>query len=346
MFRKVKKKAGKPKKRVIEEDEDDNDQNAEDDAETSLHEKIRQTQKKQKILASMPLATGKGGTGRITGTTAITSTHTDDQQQQQQQDQSVSVLASKHKSAMEEFIEKQIEASTPRAKAPKRDFEDNDDSGHISLVNNEEEDLYQQLSREAYTGGHLTSQSHPKDDDKGAGGAMLVGSGIAEVILPTDRRLAGAAAWNAHEQPGVIKNRRNAVGSSSSAVPVGSTEALPLTTPAPFGRSMVTQHGHVPREPPHVQAPSDTKNGDNDPASSAGGGTQKNGATAGASAAAPTTPDGGRLGFDAIRGRLSGSTPTTFTSNHTGDKNKHFQKNRDDQVFSNFVKREMEGNRR
>ena len=356
MFRKVKKKAGKPRKREIEEDNDDNNDQNDDDEATSLHAKIRETQKKQKILASLPLATGKGSTGRIAGN-SNNATKTPEGLQQQQQSaatEELSVLASKHKSAMEEFIEQQIEASTPKAQTPKNDFaedEANDDNNHKNsdTLAKDEEELYQQLSREAYTGSQLASKNAPKDDDKGAGGTMLAGSGIAEVILPADRRLASSTVKTT--PAGVVQNK-NIGGGSSSAVPANSTEAaLPLTTPTPFGRSMMTmmQQQQSNRLPPQEQGGATPKGADALYVDTHAAAADDDVNTQALAANAPT-PDSGRLGFEAIRGRWTAgsTTPTASTpqNNNADNKNVRHHKNRDDQVFSNFVKREFEGHRR
>ncbi|KAL3920534.1 MAG: hypothetical protein SGILL_003217, partial [Bacillariaceae sp.] len=346
MFRKVKKKAGKPSHLRRKRDEDADNENGgdqdNDDNMQSLHDAIRQTQKKQKILASLPLTSGGkgGGSSRIASAAAAQK----DDPLQPNNPEDLSVLASKHKQNMEEFIEQQIEATTPKNKADRSSSFHDESSGNTGddnhIILNDEEDLYQQLSREAYTGSS-SLQNTQKDDDKGAGGAMLVGSGIAEVILPTDQRLQSSSVNN--PAGGVVKNRN--IGGSSSAVPKGSKEVLPLTTPTPFGRNMVQQQHQTVRQPPQLKGtPNDKSSSAANTSASTPAATTGNSDTR----EAPTTSDSARLGFDAMRGRLG--TPTGGTNNGNNKKNNnqssYKNKNRDDQIFSKFVKRQFEGNRR
>lgn len=339
MFRKHKKKMGKPanlRRKRSEDDENDislssTSSRRGDDTVGTVQEAIRQTQKKHKILASLPLATGGTGSKHNKKGIGTLGRPGPDEETQQREQQSLyngelSVLASKHQQNMEEFIEKQIEATAP--KNAKQPAEDNFKAEPPKNNPNDDEDLYRQLSRETYRGNH-TSDDLPRDDDKGAGGAMLAGSGIAEVILPIQTRLGFSSPI------GNVAKNKNQHMTSSSAVPEGSTEVLPLTTPTPFGRRMIqqqqqetSQRGTNPNES-HVE---------HQTVSSVD--QIISGVTA-------SSPDDGRAGFDAYRGKSApqhAPNDTFITRNSRGTNN--YRKNRDDQVFSNFVQRHFDGNRR
>ncbi len=161
MFRKVSKKPKAIQPRI----QDTEDEQKEDHA--LMHERIRQTQRKHKLLASLPVATGDDKPKKrrflVTGTTEEWNDDDDAQ--------NLTVLAQKHKEAMDEYIEGQLN-STP---------------GEInSKPQNEKVDpeisLYQELAAATVPSKVLT-----EDDAKGA---MLVGgTGIAEVILPKNTEL-------------------------------------------------------------------------------------------------------------------------------------------------------------
>jgi hypothetical protein len=367
MFRKVKKKSGLRRKRPESGDypdnkiENDNDDDDDDNDVDFVTHAIRQTQKKHKILASLPLASGSAGSasGVDCGGGHKESKTLGKQQSQPSLTSSsdkteLSILASKHQQNMEEYISKHIQAITPQIKNNKNDIvdhghdknDDMDDNNTPSQRQNsaddeeeEEEDLYQQLSRETYRGGVSTlmashQQQYRQDDDQGAGGAMLVGSGIAEVILPAPIRLSSATTTTANDN--MVRNKHN-ISSSSSAIPKGTKEVLPLTTPKPIGRSMVQQQAlsQVHANSTH-NASSNNNNNNNDDSSKA----------------APTnTPDSKRAGFDAIiRGRPTHPSNGGAESIHAGQSSTSttFQKkkNRDDQAFANFINKQYDSGHR
>jgi hypothetical protein len=351
MFRKVKKKSGLRRRRPesgdsVETGENNEGENDDDDVVTRA---IQQTQKKQKILASLPLATGSATSdGSYKEWKALRGKqHLHQQQHQHQQQQSssspdmteLSILASKHKQNMEEYIATQIQATTASIKNNNNNNNNTMDNPNRQSegIQEVEEDLYQQLSRETYRGENNNSllasnqqqqqQEHRQDDDKGAGGTMLVGSGIAEVILPTKLRLSSAMG-------NIVRNKHTL--SSSSAIPKGTKEVLPLTTPKPIGRSMVQQQSQQQQQPVHANSSHNfgNKDSNNDPPETS----------------LINTPDSKRAGFDAIiRGRSTYASHGVESRSVGQSSSTSFlqkKRNRDDQAFSNFVNKQFDGSHR
>ena len=100
-------------------------------------------------------------------------------------DEEGGILAKKHKRAMEEFIQKKLQGggsgdgkieSTSAGAGPTED----------------EKEMFAELllsSDNASSTNNIANASQAKDGDIGAGGAMMMGSGIAEVALPASQRL-------------------------------------------------------------------------------------------------------------------------------------------------------------
>ncbi len=152
------------------------------------------------------------------------------------------VLATKHKMAMEEFIRKKLHA--------KQDLVGDDAGRHTSTSDSAERELYAELllSTERDSDRKRLNDSDDDDDgatakrkrgdegDVGAGGAVMGGTGIAEVALPIDERLRAARATEMaaleRERAMMAKRKYGGVGGivepsslSSSALPNHTTHS-------------------------------------------------------------------------------------------------------------------------
>jgi hypothetical protein len=361
----------------------DKGEDVDDDDDTSaVQQAIRRTQKKQKILSSLPLtssSTSSSGIpgygdnsrnkGRMGGKGSGNNSNNRDRQTEE-----LSILANKHKKNMEEFIEQNIAAkiseSTHSSNGRRRTSDDDNGDGDGDVVRRghdtiqDEDDLYQQLARETYTGNQVTSSDGTTsqlvdDEDKGA---VLVGSGIAEVILPVHERLASLDRPGRTTMGASVRNKY--IPSSSSAVPEGERNSLPKTTPTPAGRNMVTS---LQRQQQQLQLQEQqqqqrlikeggSNNNNNNNNSQAAGGSKID------------TTEHGRRGFAEFLGKTTtkSSTPTDpsistqhghYNQNHSQHRGPNSssssssfhrgqQQNRDDQVFSKFVTRHFQENRR
>jgi hypothetical protein len=358
---------GRTKGDTVREDDDDDDASA-------VQQAIQRTQKKQKILSSLPLTSSAGcvhgdGYGEGGRRSKATSARTGGggvlaDMNRQTITGELSILASKHQKNMEEFIEQQIAASTSTStklantggvdKSKGRRTGDDDDNVDTSVVTSgsleavqDEEDLYQQLARETYTGSQTTSNGiRQQDEDEGAGGAVLVGSGIAEVILPVHERLASLDRPGRKTLGANVRNKH--VSSSSSAVPDGERNSLPSTTPTPVGRNMVTSLQRQQQQLQQQQQQQRLVNdGGNNSHPSASGIDSEHGGShgrrgfaefLGKSTSATASPSTSSLSIQAQH-QNQGKGPASSTFSHR-------QQNRDDQVFSKFVTRHFQENRR
>ncbi len=312
MFRKRTKKPGKNnlrRKRTDEaKDEDD------DDDENDVGIAIRNTMKKQKILASLPLTS----VGAVPKNTKV--------QEQQQSDPGqstaeLSVLAKKHVRNMEAYIEEKMAATQPKVSETKNNIE-----ATTNNVINSEEDLYRQLAREvtADVGNKLNEQPQ----DEGDGGAMLVGTGIAEVILP-------ATAHKPVIATGRVYNKNNA-SLLSSAVPEAERHKhiMSKTTPKPF-----------------VKFRNNNNNNNNNNNSNSQANNNENSHRDEPKPEETTQANIRRQGFDAFRGKTP--APSEDNNNNRDGANRQTNnhrfktgKDRDDQVYSHFLKNALNGKRR
>ena len=301
----------------------------EDDDDEAIGISIRKTMKKQKILASLPLTSsipkGKKSNGEDLNQPPVADASTTAAE--------LTVLATKHVRNMEAYIEEKMAAQTNGSSKNRQSQINALDENEATTETTNEEDLYRQLAREVTDSGgdqdqnnnKLAQQQPQNDGDQGDGGAaLLVGTGIAEVILPaTNHRpvaLSSNRVWN--------KNSNLL----SSAVPEGERHkhVLSKTTPKPFVKFRNNNNNN--------SAPSQQNKGDNHNES-----TKEENPETSSSAA--------RQGFDAFRGKA----PAPDASDE-GDKdarnNKHSNnrwktgKDRDDQVYSHFLKNALNGKRR
>jgi len=162
------------KKRI---DDDDND-----DESNNEHSLLSQAKKRRKLINSSQYQKGIDSQKLLTKKKIMVKKTDDDKPQKQQQQPDTkdklfktnfsssnsngpieTVMQQKHQSAMEDFIAKRMNHNDPTAT---NTAEDNDDGVT-----------------------HSNTATTTQDADQGAGGTMLGGTGIAEVILPVEQRL-------------------------------------------------------------------------------------------------------------------------------------------------------------
>lgn len=275
MFRKSSKK--RPIK-LRRKEEDDDDEEEEFDNNNNVQAKIRQTQKKQKLLSSLPVTTGN-----VKKRTVGDASTAAPQQLSSSSQGELSVLAKKHQQAMEEFIDENLQPNKG---------EDQEAEANESTELDSQAALYQELA-DATVKSQLT-----QDDDKGA--VLVGGTGIAEVVLPSQQRQKNDTR--------VSKVKNKNLG-SSSAVPTDTLVHLPATTQTPSIRSMTST------------GPSNKLM---DPVKST--------VTPAAVEEPQPQEDDNRMGFAAYRGMDKKARPKTTPAQKS--------KRRDDQAFSKFIKRQ------
>ena len=213
---------------------------------------IQSTQKKQKLVQSTLYRRGVDATKTLKPEPAMVvtekSTMSDVQKtlfkktfSSTEQGPTETIMEQKHLSAMEEFISKKLSKQ---------------------CSNGEEED----------TEGHVEDTLQAAEADMGAGGTMLGGTGIAEVILPVEKRLEA----------------------------VKQTEELRASLPGTFGKNIVSSAGyHLQQSDVRGVASSFSQNFRNlkhqQPLSSAPDGVSS------LSEHVPRAADDNRLGFQAAR---------------------------------------------
>ena len=337
MFRKRNKNAGKNLRRKRNDDDEhrkegDTDGDSDDDA-TGIA--IRKTKKKHKILASLPLTSVLSN-----GTKGVNQSYSDPMMPQTITAASteLSVLATKHKNNMEAFIEHQMTATHKTGASDGKKQNMGDKKNNIAVKGN----LYQQLAREITgAGGNNSSinengrkeeQQSQYDGDQGDGGAALLGgTGIAEVILPSTRRPSVAMSIPTSSR---VWNKNNSLLSSAVPEEERHKHSIPDTTPKPFvkfrkSNNSLTQNNYG--------------NPGNDCINNSIHNIQES------HDKTEVSIDANRKGFDVFRGR----TASNFSS-ESNDANKNIHQNnrrktgkdRDDQVYSHFLKNALNGNNR
>ncbi|CAJ1966018.1 unnamed protein product [Cylindrotheca closterium] len=263
MFRKPSKKKKPSKIRKREEEEDDEE-------DLSLQDKIRSTQKKHKILSSLPLVTGNPS--RSSSNKASTEDVTDSENATGE----MTVMEKKNHELMQNYIEQKLNSDKPTGSSnPNSDTNTNEDDMKDVAVT-DEETLYQQLAKEVYS-----KRQYDKEQVQEERGAVLVGgTGLAEVILPASH----SGKKNKSNQQ--FKNRVNRKDDSSSAVPALSSMSNAKLHAAPQFRSFQQHHKRAPA------APQEEKDSE-----IANAGNEK------------IPGDGDRVGFDAYRGKPTEKKP-------------------------------------
>lgn len=283
MFRKPskKKKISKIRKRDEEEEGEDEDQ--------SVQDKIRSTQKKQKILSSLPLVTGNPS--------RKSKTKSNDVHSSENATGEMSVMEKKHHQLMQEYIEDQMNKNKPsgndNTNAASAKSEDTKKPSGVTS----EEELYQELVKEVYS--KKQGENQQVQEERGA--VLVGGTGLAEVILPPS--LSGTKGNQQHQS----KNRVYRRDASSSAVPASSSKATLTTSAVPQFRSFQHYKTRTKNTQPTAQEEKDSD----------------------AKKDAVENGDADRVGFNAYRGKPTEKKPMV-------------KKQRDDSVFSDFVKHQRE----
>jgi hypothetical protein len=98
------------------------------------------------------------------------------------------VMTLKHQMAMQEYIDAQMKQGDLQNDSTKAEQADEESTDIVK----DKKDLYAKILREATLMGSEMSGENQVDEDMGAGGEMLGGTGIAEVELPVEQRLQTA----------------------------------------------------------------------------------------------------------------------------------------------------------
>lgn len=202
MFKKKQGKKSNLRRRNHEDDGDDDHSSngSENGADGSTHAQIQQKKKRRMVLESLQYRKG------VSAAKLLQKNPTEKLFLDQQTDETVSddpnkregVLEQKHRLAMEEYIQENLGAS-----GAKNNKDDEAETRKDGPMMNATEKLYAQLSEAAARLAGRSTESQPIDADVGAGGGLAAGSGLAEVVLPVEERLATleATARAARNQP-------------------------------------------------------------------------------------------------------------------------------------------------
>ena len=334
MFRKRTKKPGKNLRRKRTEESETNEADEDDEA---IGIAIRKTMKKQKILASLPLTSsipkGKSESGLLSDAKKSEASSSAAPAE-------LSVLAKKHVRNMEAYIEEKIAATQQQQQQQTNGSSANHPDSVLNATdatNSEamsEEDLYRQLAQEvtdAAGGGQASADNPHQQQQQGeadgeSGAALLVGTGIAEVILPATQHKPMPVSTN-HR----VYNKNNSM--LSSAVPEGERHkhVLSKTTPKPF----------VKFRNSNTNALSSSSSQSNNEGNNHENNQEETQQTATSSAT--------RQGFDAFRGKAPAPDASASDGDNKDNNNKQrwkTGKDRDDQVYSHFLKNALNGKRR
>ncbi len=144
------------------------------------------------------------------------------------------VLTLKHKLAMEQFISSKMQESggdiTSSDTQPK-DLNENPTIGSRDITNTTE--LYAHILQETTQLSNIKNETKAGEEDVGAGGSMLGGTGIAEIVLPVEDRIQTAketelAAMKLEKARNRNQTREILTGESShSHIETDISQALP-----------------------------------------------------------------------------------------------------------------------
>ena len=282
-----------------DEDEDDDDED--------IHQRIRNTQRKHKILEALPVASGEEQPLSKRRFLSTTSTHREDDSEH------LTVLAQKHHRAMEEYIEGNMEGGNAQ----------NTTSDTTNVSNDPEAKLYQELAAATVPSTVLGAI----EEDRGT---MLVGgTGLAEVILPKDKKFD-----NSKQLKVGVRYSRNPHLSSAVAGNGGSMAATTNPFPTAGFRSMVPSGNHTDRPP---TAPLNS----NPPPNVASSATTTQGIAV-STVEVPKTEsvavDDSRPGFASLK-----AVGRQFRASHSEKpKQRGQQHQKDHEAFTKFIKRERD----
>jgi hypothetical protein len=338
MFRNVSKKR-KPSghirtRTVVDDEEEDNEQPYKDNNDESLvHHRIQETLKKQKILAALPLASSSAAVGdrhdskqppfqkKLRFLSTSSTTLASQQHLSEDDKMNMTVLAQKHRKAMEEYIQGNMQGENET----KVDVKDDD------TTIDPEAKLYQELAAATVPSKILGAT----DDDRGT---MLVGGiGLAEVILPKHKRFNDSKP----RKDGVRYSRNPHLSSAvAGSHQYSATSSSDTNLPTAGFRSMVPTGSHADGEPDDPSLP-------NPPATEDGGGTNTRVVVDGV--VVPTVEELPKLESDAVDDNRPGfaslkpgshKSTTSAQAPKTQKRGQQYQK--DHQTFTKFVKRERD----
>ena len=306
MFKKKQGKKSNLRRRNNEDDGDDDHSSngSENGADGSTHAQIQQKKKRRMILESLQYRKG------ISATKLLQKNPSDRLFLDQQTEEPISddpnkregVLEQKHRLAMEEYIEENLGASDVINN--KEDTAGNRKDG--SMLNATEK-LYAQLSEAAARLAGRSTDSRPIDADVGAGGGLSAGTGLAEVLLPVEERMATLEA--------TARAARKQSSSDTDMMKRLPSSKLLHTNPVPSRFSA----------PSRQKVPSDTV-------------VEQEGLVIEDSS--ENARDSDRVGFQAFRRQQAGETG----SRHSGNSHERGGGHRatDDRAFKNFVTKQRE----
>jgi hypothetical protein len=408
MFRKRSAAGKRPKavrKRSIEDDEEDEVQQgnptgtgtaegagATTTTTTTLttQQQIQYTKKKRKLLTSLQYKRGLD-TNQLLSIQQNNHNHSDNAEtdsagadaaepdplstpassSQAEQGSQEGVLESKHKQAMESYIQQKMKIGAAKLNeaATNTNNNNNDDTDHETTeqeirqhaVTLTREQLYRELAVAAAklagktdntdNGGNNNNNNAnttdaTKDGDIGAGGAMLVaGTGIAEVILPVDERLKTHKDTNES-----VQARNQSKNKNSNAAAAAKFRNTSSTATSYNGRHQPTA---VPNRffVPNTMA-SFPQSREATAAAAATSTLQQQSATNTNTGTVPNAVDDERLGFDAVKRQREGSG-ASFTQQQgqrpnqqgqpsSGSTSQQRNRSSDDRVFRKFVSRQKD----
>lgn len=267
MFKKVAKKTVRKTRLRARSDDDES-------SSQSAMNAIQETRRKRKLLNEVQHKRGLDATLNATPSSAATSTSPSEPKQQEDLTERLKgtfsggtggdansgeggILQRKHKDAMEEFIRQNLKQSQ------EKETEAQEESS--STVKDMKAKLYAELASASLELAGTKEKQQDEEGDVGAGGAMLGGTGIAEVALPVDDRIQTIKeteqAISLIRQQGRVLNRNTLVqrevaaslpltfsagadkrgktnlpmGESSSSVPQEALETGRVSSPAGYG---------------------------------------------------------------------------------------------------------------
>ena len=312
MFRKPKQKSTNKKRTLRRNENDDEDEDDED--RNTIQAAIQKTQKKQRLLSSLPVATGEISSSSSSSNnninkkmgrdaTAVAEGPTDTGE--------LSVLEKKHKQAMEDYIQEQLQKGDTTV------TNENNEQAKTSGIRDDKAALYQELAQEIYTSknamnddNNIGPSSSQQQDNEDRGTVLVGGTGMAEVRLPPQQQQNNRPRH--HHR---VFNKNLAV-SSSSAIPTAKKSST-VTTAALPSRSMV--RNHEPSEATSARMAKDD--------------VKANERSEGAQDAASAAIDESRMGFDAFKRQQQ----HRHNSKDNKSQGHRFKKSRDDMAIAKFL---------
>lgn len=336
MFRNNKRK--KQQLRCTRDDSEDSEDNTDTTVETEEREKLKKIRKRRKHLDSVQYKRGVSVAALMAGPSAKHAEESEEKKPESgisSQQQFEGIMERKHRQAMEAFIQSKMKPSEEGGKKDPNTTSSGS-TAEIKCLNKTAtttEELYAQLHQKALqmAGKEPEAEAKAKEhEDVGAGGALVAGTGLVEVVLPVEERLKTmkdtALALEGkkkqqetyHQKDGLTRTSA-ALGGGGVVVASNATSATDGGVPGRFTMSSA----------PPVPHPEDIN-------TSAGKNTMSQ-ATIDTQDATQDTSQDGRVGFAAYR----------QTGSNSGSHEKRDMKNKqtDDHRYRQFVSRQKEQRR-